>query len=208
MRDCELRVAQQQVVVGDCRRTAARARQRVGKQRNPRPGRELGKLRGSGRIALVASGDDHDATERMPGARLRGLAWTIEADVRMSSVTAGLVIGERPIENERLAKREVEMHRTGPARGCRPVGAAGERPDPPQPLGGGVVDANLEEPFDGVTVELDLVDRLTGADLAQLRGAVRRQHDQRHARVPGLDHCRSEIRRGGSRRARDRDRTF
>ncbi len=85
---------------------------------------------------------------------------------------------------------------TGPAADRRPVGAAGERPHPAQALGRGLGNAELEEPFDRVAVELELVDRLAGADVAQLRRAVGGQHDQRDAGLVGLDHGRQQVRGG------------
>jgi hypothetical protein len=48
------------------------------------------------------------------------------------------------------------------------------------------VGADLAEPAHRVAVELQLVDRLTGADPAQLRRSVRGQHDQRDRRLVGL----------------------
>ncbi len=54
-------------------------------------------------------------------------------------------------------------------------------------------------------VELDLVDRLPGAEVAQLRRAVGGQHEQRHARLVGLDHGRRVVGRRGPGGARERD---
>ena len=50
-------------------------------------------------------------------------------------------------------------------------------------------------------VELDLIDRLPGADVAQLRRAVGGQHQQRHPRLVRLDHRRRVVRRRRPRRA-------
>ena len=50
-------------------------------------------------------------------------------------------------------------------------------------------------------VEPDLVDRLPGADLAQLRRPVRGQDEQRHARLVRLDHRRRVVRRRRAGRA-------
>jgi hypothetical protein len=66
-----------------------------------------------------------------------------------------------------------------------------------------LVRPDLHEPLDRAAVELDLVDRLAGANLAQLGRPVGGQHDQRHARVPGLDDRGEEVGRGGAGRARD-----
>ena len=57
---------------------------------------------------------------------------------------------------------------------------------------------DLEVPLGGAAVELDLVDRLPGADVAQLRRAVGGQHEQRHARLVRLDHRGRVVGRGGA----------
>ena len=67
------------------------------------------------------------------------------------------------------------------------------------------VGADLEKPTHGIPVELDLVDRLTGTELAQLGWAVRGQHDQRGVGFTRLDHRRREVGRRGTRGAGDRD---
>ena len=111
------------------------------------------------------------------------------------------------LRGERLAQREVEMHRAGAAAGGGRVGPAGERAVVDGGLATGLVGAHLDEPLGRVAVELELVDRLAGADLAQLGRAVGGQHDQRNARLPRLDHGRMEVGRGGARGAGDRHRT-
>ena len=72
--------------------------------------------------------------------------------------------------------------------------------------GVGLVRADLEEPLGGVAEELELVDRLPGADLAQLGRAVGGQHEQRHARLVRLDRRRQQLGGGGARGAGDGDR--
>ena len=136
-------------------------------------------------------GDDHPAGGLLDqlGERERFLARIAQPPSRAGRP-------ERPapprpdggLGHERLAQRPVEVHRArGGAAGGDGVGAAGERADPGAARGG-VVIADLEEPAHGVAVELDLVDRLAGADVAQLGRAVRGQHDQRDARLARLDH--------------------
>ncbi len=95
------------------------------------------------------------------------------------------------------------MHGARAVAGGGPVGAAGQRAVVDGSLSMGLVRAHLHEPLDRAAVQLDLVDRLAGADLAQLRGPVGGQHDQRHACVPGFDHRRVEVGRGGARGAGD-----
>ena len=46
---------------------------------------------------------------------------------------------------------------------------------------------DLEEPLGGAPVEPDLVDRLPGADVAQLGRTVGGEHEQRHPRLVRLD---------------------
>ena len=57
-----------------------------------------------------------------------------------------------------------------------------------------------------LAVELDLVDRLAGADIAQLGRAVGGEDDQRHPRLVGLDHRGRQVgrRRAGGAGYRDR----
>ena len=70
----------------------------------------------------------------------------------------------------------------------------------------GVVVADLAEPAHRRAVELELVDRLPGADPAQLRRAVGGEHDQRHRGLVGLADRGVQVRRRGARGAEDRDR--
>ena len=81
------------------------------------------------------------------------------------------------VEDERLAQRQVQVHRARPALERRPHGAAGQGAHPAQPLRRRLVHADLGEPLHRVAVELDLVDGLAGAGVAQLGRAVRGQHD-------------------------------
>ena len=57
-----------------------------------------------------------------------------------------------------------------------------------------------------IAVELELVDRLAGADPAQLRRPVGGEHDQRHAGLVGLDDGGVEVGRRRARGAEDRRR--
>ena len=98
----------------------------------------------------------------------------IECDPRStigSAAVAGL-LAELAVENERLAQWEVEMNRSGRAVKRGPVCAARERADPAQVVRRRLVNPDLEEPLDRIAVELDLVDRLSGADLTELGRAV------------------------------------
>ena len=98
------------------------------------------------------------------------------------------------------------MHGAGAAVERGPERAAGELAQPAHPLRRGLVLVDLEVPLGRGAVELDLVDRLPGAEVAQLRRPVGGQHEQRHARLVGLDHGRRVVGRRGPGRARERDR--
>src|ERR1700722_19409827 len=91
------------------------------------------------------------------------------------AAAAGLVGRQRLLRPKGLPQRNVDVHGTGSTARRRPVGAAGKRAYPAQALGCRLGNAELDEPFDGVPVELDLVDRLPGTDVAQLRWAVGRE---------------------------------
>ena len=111
--------------------------------------------------------------------------------------------------HERLAQAQVEVNRPRHGarrpRGGRP-GAAGQGAPVgvhPRP---GLRHADLAEPAHRAPVQLQLVDRLVRAGATQLRGPVGGEHEQRHARLVGLDHRRVEMRGRGARRADHRDR--
>ena len=117
------------------------------------------------------------------GARRRG-ATGRDPRPPAGAAGAGVVGRQRSVQHERLAQRQVEVDRAGAARrapsrrrGRRARGSSAAR------AGVAACDADLDEPLGGGAVELDLVDRLPGADVAQLGRAVGRQHDQRDARL-------------------------
>ena len=225
MRAGERLVAQQRVIVGDGGRAAPRAGQGVCQQG---PAHRLAECRGvpSQRgLALVAPGDD-DAAPRC-GAKAAQRSHILAHHRRrrarpvrdgrrggqsrwsaphkwLSLRTPGLIGRQRLVRHQRLAQREVQVHDPRPALQRGPVRAAGERPDPAQPGGAGVivVRADLEKPLGGVAEHLQLVDRLPRAVLAQLWRAVGRQQQQRHARLARLDRGGQQLRRGRPRRAR------
>ena len=75
-----------------------------------------------------------------------------------------------------------------------------------KPVVVGGMGPDFAEPPHRGPVELELVDRLTGADVPQLRRSVGAERDQRDRRVVGLADGRVEVRRGGAGGAEDRDR--
>ena len=84
---------------------------------------------------------------------------------------------------QRLPPRHVQVHgarsRLAAGGGERP---AGDRAEMEQARVVGVVGPELAEPAHRRAVELQLVDRLAGADPSQLRRPVGGEHDQRHRR--------------------------
>ena len=104
------------------------------------------------------------------------------------------------VGDQRLAEGEVQVHRAGAAVERGPERAARELAQPAHAGRAGRVVVDLEVPLGGAAVELDLVDRLPGAEVAQLGRAVGGQHEQRDARLVGLDHRRRVVGRGGARR--------
>ena len=134
-------VAQQRVVVGDRRRAAPRARERVGEQRDPRRGRRRRRARRRAR-GRAPPGPRRARPAGAPRAprRARRPAPAPARAVRRGRVThgrpparpppPGSSSGQRRVEHERLAQREVEVHGPGPAVERRPVRAAGELAQP------------------------------------------------------------------------------
>ena len=204
---------QQRVVVRDRRRAAAGARQRVGQQRDRGALGERGQRRPERRVALGAAGDDDGLRTRLElGAQpvddrlRRGARHAGPRDPRAAAGAAAVVVGQRPVGHERLAQREVQVHGAGPAADGCPERAARELAQPAQPLRRGGVRVDLEEPLGRAAVELDLVDRLPGAEVAQLGRPVGGEHDQRDARLVRLDHGRDVVGRRGAGRAGQRRR--
>ena len=188
--------------MGDRRPAAARSRQRVG-EHGPAGGRAEGRRGLAHRAwvgwpdrrrpaALVASGHDQPA----------GFA----PDVRRPFGAGAPVRRQLAVGRQRLAQREVEVHHSGAALERCPVSAAGERAHPAQPLGRCVVHADLEEPLGGAAEQLQLVDRLPGAHLAQLRRPVGAEQQQRHACLLRLDRRRQQLGGGRARGAGHRHR--
>ena len=108
---------------------------------------------------------------------------------------------------QRLAPGQVEVDRPGPGlalgRGQRP---AGDGAVVEQAVVVGLMGADFAEPAHRGAEELDLVDRLAGADPAQLRRPVGAQHDQRQRRFVGLADGRVVVGGGRARGAEQRHR--
>ena len=96
------------------------------------------------------------------------------------------------------------MHGPGATLQRGPKRATGQRANPAQALGRGVMHADLEEPLGRASEQLQLVDRLPRAGVAQLRGPIGGEQQQRHARLLRLDRGRQQLRRGRAGGARHR----
>ena len=135
-----------------------------------------------------------------PRARVRGRVTHGRPPARPPP--PGSSSGSGAVGHERLAQREVQVHRARAAVERGPERAAGELAQPAHARRRRRVVVDLEEPLGGAAVELDLVDRLPGADLAQLGRAVGGEHEQRHARLVRLDHRGRVVGRRGARACR------
>ena len=151
------------------RRTRPRPRPSAARRARARPATTTPRRRVA-RAALERS-SQRAASGRAPRRAARG-ARTARPSARPVSSS-----GSGSSRHERLAQREVQVHRRrgGPRarssrRGRRAcASSAGARAS-------ASCVADLEEPLGGAAVELELVDRLPGADLAQLGRAVGGQH--------------------------------
>ena len=201
------RVAQQRVVVGDrgrrrgarptAGRRAAASRPRSANAASAAPSRGSRSSRPATSTRARAPLELARRARRRRSARAArcGRARVTHGRPSGAPAAAGLVVGQRLVEHERLAQREVQVHRARTAVERGPERAAGERAHPAHPLGRRRVSSTSQEPLGRVAVELDLVDRLPGADVAQLGRPVGGEHDQRHARLVRLDHRRRVVRR-------------
>ena len=210
-------VAQQRVVVRDRRRAAPGARQRLGQQREPGAlGERRDRLPEPG-IALRPAGHHHRPGPRaqLVRERRRAAVGRLGADPRARDprppalapghdLDVGHSVGA--VRHQRLTQREVQVDGPGAPFDRRPERAAGELAQPAHPRGRRRVVVDLEVPLGRAAEQLDLIDRLPGADVAQLRRAVGGEHDQRHARLVGLDHRRRVVRGCGAGGAGQRGR--
>ena len=135
---------------------------------SPRPGSaRRGRRRDRARVRVDAA-----RRRRAAPAAARRDAGRVDPRAAAGAAAARLRVGQRRA-HQRLAQREVEVHRARAAVDRGPERAAGEQAHPAHALGRRRVVVDLEEPLGRAAVELDLVDGLPGAELAQLRRAVR-----------------------------------
>ena len=190
----EARVAQQRVVVGDRRGAGARARQRVGQQRptpsaaaaaaEPAPSR-------SERPATTSRAARR-AHDRRAGARRDRGRWPRRREpARPSGRPLAVAAGSGSPRTS--GSRSGKLRCTAPGRPPAAVQYARHASWRIQRRRSGVASwvPTSKNHFAGVAVELELVDRLAGADVAQLGRAVGGEHDQRDARLVRLDHGRA-----------------
>jgi len=208
------RIAEQRVVRVDHQaaivRSAAREGQRVGEDRKAGRSGQTGERRRQVRIVLRAADDEtarraaqvvRDPRDRVASGRPR---------TRHGQRAQGDHRRERRERarrrHERVAEREVEMHRSGRRGAGRRHRTRGERVRVARTRVGLAEHRNVDEPLRMRPVEPELIDRLRRAGIAQLGRAVGGEDDQRHAAVAGFDDRGKEVRRGGARGAEDGDR--
>ena len=198
---------------------AAQLRGRLGEDREAGDAGEVGERLAQLGVELAA-GDDHpgDRVADVAGHLLEQEGGGLEVDPGHRGQRPPVAAlqrqrvgrGHRALDRDRRqrlapGKVEVDRARAGLAarRGQRP---AGDRAVVEQPVVVGLVGPDFAEPAHRVAVELDLVDRLAGADPAQLRRAVGAEHDQRHPRFVGLADRRVVVGDGGPGGAEQRHR--
>ena len=206
----EALVPQQQVVGGDDMGTvvgpAAQLRGRLGEDRKAGDAGEVGERLAQLGVELAAGDDDSgDGVADVSGDLVQQEGRGLEVDLRHRSQRPPVATiqrqrvgrGHRPLggnRRKRLAPGEVEVNRAGPRLAAgRRERAAGDRAVVQEPVVIRRVGSDFAEPAHRGPVELKLVDRLPGADPAQLRRTVGGERDQRHRRFVGLADRRVEV---------------
>jgi hypothetical protein len=160
----------------------------------------------AGPVANVAGHhlDQRIARRRGPGARRldeRALTTALQGELR-----GGADIVRAGLRAQRIAPREVQVHRPRArlaARDCK--GTTGDRSQMQEAVVVGLVGTDLAEPPRRAPVELQLIDGLAGADFTELRRAIGRQDEQRHAGLVRLADGGMEVRGGRAGGAEDGD---
>ena len=142
------------------------------------------------------------ASRRRPAAGVGARAATRRRVHGAPSGRPGASTSGAPVGTKRFPERKVEMHRAG-GRSDRMSRDRAARERAPRRVRVGDVGrrTGIAEPAHRVAVQLRLVDRLPGAGVAQLGRTVGGAHDQRDARVRGLDDRGMEVRGRRPRRA-------
>ena len=218
-RAVQCRTAQHDDLFGVQQRQRERM-QRVARGRR----RRLGDRRQMVQVRVHAGavpGDDHRVGGQVDVQRLverhrRRVGPRSAAGTALGSVLSARLVGVVGGGHQRLAQRDVELHRPrvgrprshgrhqNPAR-CRP------------PLGVEGIEFTRRPTQFGCQTQADvgphlaaevsqLLERLVGAGAQKFVGPVGRQHDQRNPGVVGLHHRRTQVRHRGARRHRHTDR--
>ena len=185
--------AQHGVEGGDGTGEVTAARRRVGEHRPA--GRRRQPCDVVGRHAAAPAGEDQPTL---------GVQQLCDADDgyerrSLSVVATGTTVARwqlADLAEERLAERQVEVHRASRCRGDAP---AAERP--PAAGGGRIGNTRVVEPAHRAAVQVGLVDRLRCADVAQLRWTVGGDDEHRDVGQPAFDDGRMEVGRGRAARA-------
>ena len=204
-------ITQKGVVAVDDRRTrmrtAADERERIGQQRHAERARQARDRLGQCRVELRSADDDAapgprqfirqriqrrviQHTRRRTGRHVRGGTGPLDP-------VSGLIV--RRQWHERLAEREVQMHRPGWFGQRGRGGAAGQRARIAEEIRRGFRYGDFDRPLRVRAVQPQLIDRLRRADIAQLGWAIGRQDDQRYASNARLNDRWEEIGGGGAR---------
>ena len=153
-------------------RAARAARGRAGARRRSRRSRPRA-------MCLATS-----SSRKAEGSRSIGVTAVSGRPSRPSSASGSVAVTAPSTGSGASGSRQGRLRWTGPGRGSPRAAAKARqasRAVVQQPVVVGLVRADFAEPAHRGAVELQLVDRLPGADPAQLRRAVGGQRDQRHA---------------------------
>ena len=174
-------------------------RGRLGEDREARGAGEVGERLAQLGVELAAGDDDAgDRVADVAGDLVEHERRGLEVDPRHRGQRPPLAPPQRQLvgrrhrtrdrhRRQRLAPGHVQVDGTRPDLAARArQRPAGERAVVQQAVVVGLVRPDFAEPAHRFAIELDLVDRLPGADPAQLRRPVGRQHHQRQRRFVGL----------------------
>ncbi len=186
-------VAQEGVGDGDRARYVATARDRIGEQWPAGGGDEPGHVGASG----ARRAGEHEAARAPQQIGQRAIDLADRRGGHRRRRAAARWQRSRSAD-ERLAERQVEVHRARDRGGGRP---GAERA--PYRGGGRIGDAGVVEPADRPAEEVGLVDGLRGTDVPQLRRPVGGDDDHRDVGEAGLDDRRVEVGRRGPARAEE-----
>ena len=159
--------------------------------RSWRPATTTPRRRLPNRVAQSASCASARSRPRCPvGWSTLGALARAEASQERDAIRASLPGRRHLLAHQRLAQREVEVHHARASFQRGPVGAAGERAHPAQPLRRGLVRAHLEEPLRASPKSLSW-SIACPAPTSRSSAGGRRSDEQRHPRLVRLDRPRA-----------------